>query len=346
MLLENFRPKACLVTECTRVLKPRYPGIDAHNHLGEEFGGGWIHRPVEELIDVLDEAGISRYLDLDGGWGEAILAAHLEKFKQPYPERFLMFGGVDWQQWKARGNQFPAWAATRMVTQKVIGAQGLKIWKNFGLKVVDQHGDRVEIDDARLDPIWDMAAVLNMPVMIHVADPVAFFDPLDETNERWEEMNTHPDWQFPSPPNPPFTHLMDGLANLVKRHPQTTFIGAHVGCYAENLGWVGGLLDQCPNFYVDISARIGELGRQPYRARQFFIEHADRILFGSDFGPDLEEYRLAYRFLETDDEYFNYNTEECPKQGRWYVYGLHLPEDVLRKVYYANAEKVLNINDR
>ncbi len=341
MLLENYRPKSCLVTHSTRVLKPRFPVIDAHNHLGEAFGGDWINQPVGELIDILDEAAIRLYVDLDGGWGEDILAAHLEKFKQAYPDRFQVFGGVNWEQWKVLGNNFPEWAASRLKAQKELGAQGLKIWKNFGLKVTDPYGDLVSIDDARLDPIWSMAGELKLPVMIHIADPVAFFHPLDEANERWEEMNANPDWQFPSPPNPPFTRLLDGLATLVERHAETIFIGAHVGCYAENLGWVGGLLDKCLNFYVDISARIGELGRQPYRARKFFMEHSDRILFGSDLGPDPEEYRLAYRFLESDDEYFNYNVADIPKQGRWYVYGLSLPDEVLRKVYYENAERVL-----
>jgi predicted TIM-barrel fold metal-dependent hydrolase len=170
---------------------------------------------------------------------------------------------------------------------------------------------------------------------------VAFFDPVDETNERWEELQGHPDWQFPSPPFPSFMSIMNGLAKLIERHPRTTFIGAHVGCYAENLAWVGALLDRCPNFYVDIAARIGELGRQPYSARRFFTHYADRILFGIDAGPDLDTYRLYYRFLETDDEYFNYNVNEVPEQGRWHVCGLHLPQAVLKKVYYQNAARLI-----
>ncbi len=340
MLLEQYRPKSCLVSKSTRILKPRFPVIDMHNHLGEEFGGGWVNRPVEELIDLLEEAGVEAYIDLDGGWGEDILKAHIDKFKAGYPDRFKVFGGVNWEQWKVLGNSFPDWAASRLEIQKAQGSEGVKIWKNFGLKIVDQNGDLVRVDDPRLDPIWDAAAHLNLPVMIHVGDPVAFFDSLDATNERWEELCANPDWQFPSPPNPPFTAIMDGLAKLVIRHPQTTFIGAHVGCYAENLAWVGSLMDKCDNLYVDISARIGELGRQPYTARKFFMDHADRILFGSDFGPDVEAYRLTYRFLETDDEYFNYNVDEIPKQGRWYIYGIKLPEDVLRKIYFANARQV------
>jgi predicted TIM-barrel fold metal-dependent hydrolase len=227
--------------------------------------------------------------------------------------------------------------------QKARGAHGLKIWKLFGLHVRDQHDRVVAVDDERLLPIWESAGELRLPVMIHVADPVAFFDPIDATNERWEELGNHPDWAFTSPPFPPFMRILNGLFNLVKRHPNTTFIGAHVGCYAENLGWVGQMLDACPNYFIDISARLGELGRQPYTARRFLIQYQDRILFGSDMGPDPREYRLYYRFLETEDEYFNYNTSEIPAQGRWYVHGLHLPEEVLNRIYRGNAVKVLKL---
>jgi predicted TIM-barrel fold metal-dependent hydrolase len=341
MLLDSYRPKSCLVTKSTQVMKPCFSVIDAHNHLGDEFGSGWIHRPVPELIDILDQANVKLYVDLDGGWGEDVLASHIDKFKNIYPDRFQVFGGVNWEMWRTLGDAFPEWAASRLRVQQEIGADGLKIWKNFGLRVYDQKGVLVMVNDARLDPIWIAAGELRLPVMIHVADPVAFFDPLDETNERWEELTANPDWQFSSPPFPPFSLIIEGLANLVKRHPHTNFIGAHVGCYAENLAWVADLMDNCPNFYVDISARIGELGRQPYTSRQFFIDHSDRILFGSDFGPDLGVYRLTYRFLETDDEYFNYSIGDIPQQGRWYIYGLHLPEDVLHKIYYSNAEKLL-----
>jgi predicted TIM-barrel fold metal-dependent hydrolase len=239
------------------------------------------------------------------------------------------------------GEAFPEWAASRLEVQKERGAEGVKIWKNLGLKVYDPAGRLVSVDDRRLDPVWMVAGALKLPVMIHVADPVAFFDPLDETNERWEELNANPDWQFPSPPYPTFSSIIEGLANLVRRHRDTIFIGAHVGCYAENLGWVGSLMDECPNFYADISARIGELGRQPYSARKFIIQHSDRVLFGIDMGPELAEYRLAYRFLETDDEYFNYNAADFPQQGRWHVHGLKLPDKILRQVYYQNAQRIL-----
>ena len=343
MLLADYRPRSQLVSKTTPVIKPRFPVIYAHNHLAEPFGGGWDQKPVQDLLNTLDEAGVTHYVDLDGGWGEDILNAHLDLFKAKAPERFQVFGGVDWSQWASIGGGFPEWAAGRVKIQKERGAQGLKIWKEFGLRVTDHKGNLVKIDDPRLIPIWETAGELGLPVMIHVADPVAFFDPINETNERLEELGAHPDWAFTSPPFPAFMSILEAFANLVQRHANTTFIGAHVGCYAENLGWVGKLLEYCPNFYVDISARIGELGRQPYTARRFFIQHADRILFGSDMGPDLDAYRISYRFLETDDEYFNYNTGDVPQQGRWYVHGLYLPDDVLMKVYSENARRVLEM---
>jgi predicted TIM-barrel fold metal-dependent hydrolase len=344
MLLRDFRPRSKLVTKITHIDRPRFPVVDAHNHLAEPFGGGWDHKPLSELLDRLDEAGVTHYVDLDGGWGEEILENHLDYFKNPAPDRFQIFGGVEWFRWRKLGDAFPEWAAKRLRAQKERGAQGLKIWKPLGLQVEDHNDQLVDVDDERLIPIWETAGELGLPVMIHIADPVAFFDPIDETNERWEEIGEHPEWAYTSPPYPPFMHILNGLRTLVKRHPNTTFIGAHVGCYGENLAWVGQMLDECPNYYIDISARLGELGRQPYTARRFFIQYQDRILFGLDAGPNLDEYQLSYRFLETDDEYFNYNTSEVPQQGRWYVCGLYLPDDVLKKVYSVNARKVLRIS--
>jgi predicted TIM-barrel fold metal-dependent hydrolase len=341
MLLGDYRPQPALVTPVTAVVRPRFPVIDAHNHLSDQFGGGWERRPVRELLAVLDEAGVRLFVDLDGGWGEDVLQRHLDHFKAAAPERFRIFGGVQWDAWPAQGDHFGAWAAARLRAQAARGAEGLKIWKPFGLQVRDQHGTLVAVDDPRLDPLWATAAELGLPVMIHVADPVAFFQPLDATNERWEELHAHPDWHFPSPPFPAFDTIMADFARLVLRHPATTFIGAHVGCYAENLAWVGALLDRCPNFYVDISARLGELGRQPYAARRFCLRYADRILFGTDMAARVAAYQLYYRFLETDDEYFSYDLTPVPRQGRWHIYGLLLPDEVLEKIYFRNAARLL-----
>lgn len=341
LLLKDFIPVSRLEVKETDIKMPRFPVIDAHNHLGDVLGLDWPDRPVSELLEQMDEARIQVYVDLDGGWGEDVLEQHLDHFKAAAPDRFAVFGGVDFSKWDEHGDKFGEWAAKRFREQVARGAQGLKLWKPFGLTYRDQHGKLISIDDERLDPVFETVAELNVPVVIHVADPVAFFDPIDETNERYEELLAHPDWQFPSPPYPPFMKIMNDFANLIRRHPKTDFIGAHVGCYSENLTWVSQLLDECPNFYVDISARISELGRQPYAARRFFLNYPDRILFGSDFGPDPAAYQIYYRFLETDDEYFNYNTAPTPLQGRWYIYGIFLPDDILEQVYFKNAERLI-----
>jgi hypothetical protein len=342
MLLQNYRPLPQLVTKTTRIKKPRFPVIDAHNHLAAPYGGAWDEKPLSELLDVFDEADIRMFVDLDGGWGETLLQKHLDFFKAKAPERFQIFGGVDWAQWQTLGTRFPEWAAGRLKVQKGWGAQGLKIWKPFGLNVRDEKGELVKIDDSRLDLLWQTAGELGLPVMIHIADPVAFFYPRVERHERWDELSAHPEAHFPSPPFPSFEELIEAFANLVTRHPSTVFVGAHVGCYAENLGWVASLIQRTQNFYVDISARIPELGRQPYSARRFFVENQDRILFGTDHPANAETYRAHYRFLESDDEYFAYDAdpEAVPGQGRWRIYGLYLPDDVLKKIYWENAAKV------
>lgn len=342
--LVDYRPKSKLVTAETRVLTPRFPAIDAHNHLGVTFGGGWDQRPLLELLDVLDQAHIRMLVDLDGGWGEDLLDAHLEKFKQAAPERFQVFGGVDWSRWPEEGDRFGEKSAARLRAQVRRGAQGLKIWKVLGLHIKDQRGELVPIDDPRLEPVWEIAGELNIPVLVHIADPAAFFDPLTPQNERYEEISRHPDWAFSGAEFPPFSALIEQFERLIARHPGTTFIGAHVGCYPENLGWVSHMLDTYPNFNIDFSARIAELGRQPYSARRLFLRFPDRILFGTDMAPNLDYYHIYYRFLESDDEYFNYDPYEIPGQGRWQIYGLDLPEDVLRQVYFLNAERILAPN--
>ena len=343
MELSDFKPQSKLVSKTTEVLKPRFPVVDAHNHLTCLGGRDWLRSPLSELLDLLDEAGIVHFIDLDGGWGEDLLRMHLDYFKAKAPERFQIFGGVDWTKWETLGNKFPDWAAIRLEAQKKAGAQGLKVWKNLGLHVKDQTGSLVTVDDVRLEPIWQAAGELGLPVLIHIADPVAFFDKLDANNERWEELAEHPDWSFPSPPFPPFIEIADSFFRMVKRNPGTVFIGAHVGCHAENLVWVARMLDLCPNYFIDISARLGELGRQPYSARRFLIDYQDRAVFGTDNSPSLDQYRLHYRFLETDDEYFNYNTTALPSQGRWYVHGLHLPGPVLKKLYSGNAARIFKV---
>ena len=341
--LSEFRPQSKLVVPEAGVTGFSRRVIDAHNHLGP-FGGNWAAREPELLFDRLDRANVGYYVDLDGGWGEDILDDRLRRFKAHAPDRYRVFGGVDWARWAGEGHAFADKAAARFRAQVARGAEGLKIWKPFGLQVTDDKGVLARIDDPRLDAIWAAAGELGQPVLIHIADPVAFFDEITPANERWDELHAHPEWSFPSPPFPSFSDLIEAFARLVRRHPRTVFIGAHVGCYSENLGWVSALLDECPNFHVDISARISELGRQPFTARRFFLRHADRILFGTDMGPDLAAYAIYARFLESEDEYFDYGPGEVPGQGRWRIYGLNLPGAVLDKVYCGNAARLFGLD--
>jgi predicted TIM-barrel fold metal-dependent hydrolase len=349
--LADFRPRSSLRVPVHEVLRPKFPVVDAHNHLGTAFGGEWASRPPGELIATLDEAGIETVVDLDGGQGDA-LSAEIERWHAAYPGRVAVFAGLDYEAWP-RDRRFGETEAQRLRESAARGARGLKVWKLLGLRARDPDGRLVAVDDPRLDPLWAAAAELDLPVVIHIADPIAFFEPLDPTNERWEELHAHPDWHFwparagdpdPAAPGfPAFDELLAAFGRLMGRHPATTFVGAHVGCAAEDLGLVGRLLDEHPNLNVDIAARLGELGRQPYSARAFFVRHADRILFGVDEAPEPATYAIHYRFLETFDESFDYGTEPLPAQGRWQIHGIGLPDDVLRKVYADNARRILRL---
>ena len=197
-------------------------------------------------------------------------------------------------------------------------------------------------DDDRLSDVWDVAGELGLPILIHVGDPVAFFEAVDGNNERLEELLEHPDWSFSDPRFPRFERIVESLEAIVAAHPLTTFIGAHVGCFAEDLSWVSRMLTAYPNFHIDIAARIAELGRQPRATRRLMLEHPDRVCFGTDiFPPSAEVYAIHYRFLETADEHFPYSVEQIPPQGRWAISGLALPDTVLRKVYHENAARLV-----
>lgn len=351
LLLSEFEPRSMMHTAVNEIDKPRFPVIDAHNHLGDAFltwSDDWLERPVSELIATMDESGVQAMIDLDGRWGDR-LQAELARYQEPYPDRFAVFSGIDYDNFATDAN-FGETEAKRLRDSVAGGARGLKVWKTLGLRLRDAEGDLIPVDDRRLDPLWQTAGELNMPVLIHIADPVAFFEPLDRFNERWEELHEHPDWHFyPTRPHgdlahpdfPSFNEVMEQFESLIRRHPGTNFIGAHVGCYGENLEWVGRVMDDCPNFYADISARIAELGRQPYTARDFFIKHQNQVVFGTDLQPDPAMYQIYYRFLETRDEYFNYGREQPPGVGRWQIYGVDLPDDVLRKIYFDNANDLI-----
>jgi predicted TIM-barrel fold metal-dependent hydrolase len=347
--LTDYRPVARLRATEHPVERPRFPVIDAHNHLGPAFSYGWHTRPVAELLAALDEAGVETIVDLDVeegvGFEERVAA-----FGARYPDRFVHVSGLAFGAWSDRPD-FGELEARRFEDAARLGARGVKAWKPLGLRARDPEGRVVAVDDERLDPFWATGARLGLPIIVHVADPVAFFDPLDEHNERWEELALHPDWHFwpPRGSNPadpeagftPFDEILAAFDRVIGRHPETTFIGAHVGCAAEDLGLVRSMLERHPNYHVDIAARIGELGRQPYTARQLILDFADRVLFGTDLGFDPAMYRLHFRFLETWDESFDYSTDDVPPQGRWQIHGLGLPDDVLRKVYQENARRLI-----
>jgi predicted TIM-barrel fold metal-dependent hydrolase len=333
LMLQQYHPKSMMAAEYHVPQKSKFLSIDVHNHLGK--AGDPDANPAA-FIKEMDAAGVAQVVNLDGGWGDD-LKATIEKFEKAYPGRFLTYARVDWKQIGVP--DFGAKAAAQLAADVKAGAHGLKIAKeNLGL-AKDAEGKFIPVDDPRADPVWAMCAELKIPVEIHVGDPVAFFTPMDKDNERYEELQDHPDWLF-YPGYPPLETILDQLTKVIAKHPKTTFIVAHMGCYAENLRWVAQQLDKYPNMYVDIDARISELGRQPYTSRKFLLNYQDRVMFGTDTPPNVESYRVYWQFLETEDEYFDV-AKSHHYQGRWQVYGMFLPDAVLEKLYYRNAIKLI-----
>jgi hypothetical protein len=297
------------------------------------------------LLGVMERCNVAHVVNLDGRWGSE-LRENLERYDEAHPERFSTFCHVDWSVLDSVAG--PGAASTEaMVTElrasAAAGAKGLKVWKDLGLSVRDSRGDLVLPDDPRVAPVFDVAGELGLPVLIHVADPVAFFEPLDERNERLEELAVQPDWWFGRPGLPSFDRLIDALESVVAAHPSTVFIGAHVGCAAEDLGRVSRMLSAYPNLHVDLGGRMAELGRQPRAARQLVLDHPGQVLFGTDqFPVDEAEYQRWFRFLESADECFPYAPEdEPPPSGRWDVSALDLPPESLPGLYAGNARRLL-----
>lgn len=336
--LRDWQPKSMLATKATVIETPRFPVIDIHNHLG---GGKQFLTTdrVGRYLAEMDAAGVRTVVNLDGGWDEN-LKETIAALDQAHPGRFATFAlvnfeGIDDENWSAR-------EVTRLEESFKQGARGLKIDKRLGLRYRYKSGKLLPVDDPKLDPIWDVCAKHQRPVVIHVSDPAAFFTPLDRFNERWHELNQHPNWLFFGEQYPQRQDILDQLHRVIARHPRTTFVNTHFGNNAEDLAAVGQQLDKYPNMLVDFDARISELGRQPYTARKFFIKYQDRILFGTDTTPRRDAFRIYYRFLETDDEYFDCSASHH-RQGFWMIYGIFLPEVVLEKIYYKNAERLLTM---
>ncbi len=338
--LRAYAPRPALRVRAHEVRRARFPAIDAHNHLGRWLApnGGWTAPDVVEALASMDDSNVAAIVNLDGRWGDE-LEANLDRYDRAHPGRFATLCHLDWREAASPG--FGERLAASLARSAAAGARGVKVWKDLGLHVRDDRGELVMPDDERLSDVWETAGELGLPVVIHVADPVAFFEPVDRFNERLEELLEHPDWSFAHLRFPRLERLIESLESLVAAHHRTTFVGAHVGCFAEDLAWVGRMLDSCPNFHVDIAARIAELGRQPRAARRLILAHPDRVLFGTDdFPPNAATYAIHFRFLETDDEHFPYSAGEVPSQGRWAISGLGLPDDVLRKVYAENVRRL------
>jgi predicted TIM-barrel fold metal-dependent hydrolase len=358
--LERFEPKSMLHVTETRVERSRFPVIDMHTHLS--FAGRMsapadaeavsVAMPPAEVLAVMDKKNIKTMVNLTGGRG-AGLEQVIKQFDAAHPGRFLTFTEPWWS--KASDPGYPAFQAEQIERAHKAGARGLKVLKILGLYLRENGttGKLVAIDDPRFDPMWETCASLDIPVAMHIADPEAFFLPTDRFNERYEELHNHPDWSFYGRDFPPFKDLLAARDRVFARHPKTTWVALHVGHHAEDLTDVAAMLDRFPRAHVELAARIGELGRQPRAARRFFDKYQDRIMFGTDAIPYGNEtpqqifgealYEIYYRFLETEDEYFDYAPAPVPPQGRWRIYGLGLPEQILKKVYYGNAARVLHL---
>jgi len=315
---------------------------DTHTHIHPDM--------AKALLGIMEACGISRVVN--AGILEQLglpLEEGLRTFHQTLGDRLVYFSTPDFRD---TSPGFGERMAETLERSKEAGAGGLKIFKELGLRHRDADGNLIPVDDPRLDPLWAKAGELGMPVLIHTADPVAFFKPLDEENERREELQQHPDWHFGKPEFPDHDTLLAQRNRVIERHPNTVFIGAHLGNYPENLAYVDGCLDRYPNFYVDTAARIGEIGRHPREeSRAFFLKHQDRVLFGTDLvlgwdafeEVDAAEMRRFYddhrRFFESTERRITY--PGFPIQGRWKVDALGLPDDVLEKLYFRNARRLI-----
>lgn len=339
--LSQFEPQSQLVLPEHRPERARFPAIDAHNHLAlhaeDAYDPAWTLQSPQQLIDMMDRRNLRGLVDLDGR--PERLRSALTSYKEAHRGRMAVLAVLDWSVCAEPG--WPAVLAEQLSSALALGADGLKVSKGLGLRHRDEHGRLIPVDDPRLGELWAVAADAGATVLIHTADPVAFFRPLDRFNERWDELHLRPEWSWYGPQFPTFESLMDQLIGLVGTNARTVFQVAHVGSYAENLAWVADqLLTPHPNVYVDISERIAELGRQPHFARRFLIDFQDRVVFGTDRPPLGPWYPYYFRFLETFDDYFPHGPEVPPRQGRWNISGVGLPDDVLAKLYRDNALKL------
>lgn len=329
MDFETYNPPSTLVVPEHKLTKAKFPFIDVHNHQFE-----MPDMDLGVLIREMDKLNMKVMVNLSGESGST-LQKSINNVREHYAKRFIVFANIDFKRVGEKG-----WgdkAAKQLEEDVKNGANGLKIYKSLGFSVMDINGKRVTVDDARLDPIWEKAGELKIPVIIHTADPKSFWEPMDANNERWLELSTHPNRKRDANNPAPWDTLIAEQHRLFRKHPHTTFIAAHFGWYPNDLQKLGQLLDELPNVVVEFGAVIAELGRQPRAAKQFFTKYQDRILFGKDSWVP-EEYATYFRVLETEDEYFPYHKKY---HAFWAMYGMGLPDDILKKVYYKNALRII-----
>ena len=328
----DYRPHSTLIAPTHLVKTAKFPAIDFHGHAQGLLSSA---EGLASLGASLDSINVRLMVSADNMSGDRLkntLTAIRASDKMK--DRVRVLAGISFR------DVGPGWAAkaiAQLDADVAAGAVGVgEIGKGFGLSTRKPDGSRLSIDDPELDPIWDECARLGLPVFIHTADPEEFFKPIDYTNERWLELSLFPDRRYPQDRFPSFDQLMKERDNLFRKHPRTTFVAAHMGWHASDLGRLGKMLDEMPNLYTEVGAVLYDIGRQPRLAHDFFIKYQDRILFGKDsFQP--EEYPYYWRVFETRDDYFDYYR---PYHAFWKLYGIDLPDDVLKKVYFGNALRI------
>lgn len=343
--LSQYKPVSRLSVGSSQVIRARFPVFDIHTHfgplvIGKEYESKY---DTDKVIQGLRRHGVQKACNLELVWGDEL--NRLQNKLGSHRQSVFTFPSIDISGFEQAG--FRDDVCRTMAAYRQAGYKGIKLWKDITLYRRDSLGRHIRLDDERLGCIFSAAGENGLAVLIHIADPKAFFTPFDAHNEYYECLAQNPEWIFYGEGFFSFEEHMAMQETLLQRHPETTFIIAHTGSCSEDLGFVGRLMSCYPNMMIDIAARINELGRQPYTARKFFMEYQDRVLFGTDYiaGQDPQDlYPYYFRFLETFDEYFDYGPQdEAGTMGRWKIYGIGLPDDVLEKVYHLNAERVLKI---
>ena len=327
--ITDYKPKSTLVVPEHPVPRAKFPVVDIHGHPPALVSAGTI----QTVLDAMNTLNIQVMVQANGASGDRLKQQLDGIAASGHTDRFAMFTSVNWG---SIGPGFGARAAAQLEADIKAGARGLgEIGKGLGMDIKNPDGTRLKLDDPELDPVWDMAGKLNIPVFIHTGEPPAFFEPLDYRNERWLELALFPGRRHQDGVR--FDELMAERDRMMMKHPRTNFILAHMGWHANDLGRLGKMFDKMPNLYAEVGAILYEIGRQPRFAREFFTKYQDRILFGKDsFQPD--EYPYYWRVFETADDYFDYYRDY---HAFWKLYGLDLPDLVLQKVYYRNALKLV-----